>query len=260
MDSKLIFTSFETAILSLIVMSSIKLVAETYLDLDNHSILSKTFTWVDRLFTVVFTLEAVMKMMRSGFLVAESSYLRDSWSILDFTIVVTSLLDLSVESVGLPFLRILRLLRILRPLRFISQNQNLRIVVNALVESIVAILNVLIVIGMIWVMFSILGGNLMRGKLGYCKVDIDHFDFYGVSRGDCSSKYEGVWTDYDSNFENIFNGMVTLFVLSTLEGWPTTLGTALDANDPDSGPIRNGSPLNGLFFIVFILVGNCMII
>lgn len=37
------------------------------------------------------------------------------------------------------------------------------------------------------------------------------------------------------NFDNILSGMVTLFVLSTLEGWPNYLYNFIDADD--SGPI-----------------------
>ncbi len=50
------------------------------------------------------------------------SYLTDSWSQLDFFIVVTSFIDMVFSGVNLPFIKILRLLRTLRPLRFISHN------------------------------------------------------------------------------------------------------------------------------------------
>ena len=41
---------------------------------------------------------------------------------------------------------------------------------KSLIESITGILNVLIVILMFWVMFGILGINLLQNKLGYCDV------------------------------------------------------------------------------------------
>ncbi len=240
----------------MIVANSVKLVTETYVDVQEGSRLATAFDWVDRFFTVVFSLEALLKIFRSGLFVAKNSYLRDSWSVLDLTIVMTSLIDLIVENIQLPFLRILRLLRILRPLRFISQNKNMRIVVNALGSSMVAIMNVLIVIGMVWVMFSILGTNLMKGKLGRCVWSQGDFDYYGANQKDCVEKYGGVWSNFDSNFDNIANGLISLFILSTLEGWPFILGAALDANDPEIGPELNSSPVNGLFFIFFILVGR----
>jgi hypothetical protein len=80
---------------------------------------------------------------------------------MDFFIVVTSLIDMSITSVDLPVIKILRLLRILRPLRFISHNINMKIVVVALLESVGAILNVLIVVFLIMLMFAILGMSLI---------------------------------------------------------------------------------------------------
>lgn len=133
----------------------------------------------------------------------------------------------------------------------------MRIMVNALLESLIAILNVLIVIGMVWVMFSILGNNLMGGKMGYCSVNSDaKFNPYGVSMAQCTETYGGTWKTHYANFDDIGQGMVTLFVLSTLEGWPVILGNALDANDPEVGPIYNGSLTNGLFIVFFILLGS----
>ena len=39
------------------------------------------------------------------------------------------------------------------------------------------------------------------------------------------------------NFDNIINGMITLFVFSTLENWPEFMYDFMDASD--SGPIKN---------------------
>ena len=40
------------------------------------------------MFLVVFTVEAVMKMMAYGFLLHPGAYLRNGWNLLDFIIVV----------------------------------------------------------------------------------------------------------------------------------------------------------------------------
>ena len=245
---------FETVVLVLIVTSSIKLVVETYWTPANGTLGQKVTDNIDRAFTIMFAFESLVKIVRNGFFVAKSAYLRETWSQLDFFIVVTSLIDTSVESVDISILKVLRLLRTLRPLRFISQNQNMRIVVNALLESMIAILNVLIVIGMVWVMFAILGSNLMQGKMSTCLFDTD-ISPYGISQQDCA-KYGGTWKNAYWNFDNIVESMVTLYVLSTMEGWPNVLGSMLDANSATEGPIFNGSPINGVFCIVFILLGS----
>lgn len=247
-------------IITLIVVGSIKLVVETYVDTKTDAVLAGIFDYVDMLLTVAFTLESVMKILRNGFFVSPTSYLSDSWSVLDFIIVVTSLIDLAVQSVDLPILKVLRLLRTLRPLRFISQNPNMKILVNGLLESLVAILNVLIVICMVWVMFAILGTNLFGKKMGYCEVEDDpNFNIYGVSQQNCTERYNGTWTNYQANFDDIGQGMVALFAVSTLEGWPDNMARALDANDPELGPEYNNNIMGGIYFVVFVLVSSIIL-
>jgi hypothetical protein len=94
-------------ILTLIIAGSIKLVIETYLSSANvSSTVLLVFEYIDLFLTIAFTLESVMKILRNGFFVSPTSYLSDSWSILDFIIVVTSLIDLAVQSVNLPILKV----------------------------------------------------------------------------------------------------------------------------------------------------------
>ena len=97
---------------------------------------------------------------------------------MDFFIVASALIDMSVESVDIPAIKVLRLLRTLRPLRFISHNINLKIVVTSLLASVSAIINVLIVLLLIWLMFAILAINLLSKKMSFCD-GVDNI--YGVS-------------------------------------------------------------------------------
>jgi len=89
---------------------------------------------------------------------------------MDFIIVLSSIIDMSVITIDLQAVKILRMMRTLRPLRFISHNVNMKIVVTALLSSTGAISNVLIVLFLVYLMFSILGLSLLRNKMGYCDV------------------------------------------------------------------------------------------
>lgn len=67
------------------------------------------------------------------------------------------------------------------------------------------------------------------------------------------------------NFDNIFNSIITLFVLSTVEGWPNYLFYFVDADKisddgENLGPEKNGNRLFMLYFIVFIFVGSMFLI
>ena len=54
-------------------------------------------------------------------------YLRDPWNILDFTIVIASLVML----LGIPQLKPLRVLRALRPLRRVSRSPGMKLMVSS---------------------------------------------------------------------------------------------------------------------------------
>lgn len=244
---------FERSILILIFFSSIKLMVDTYDFENNQAQVKYAFEVIDTFFTVCFLLECFLKIVCYGFILDGNSYLRDPWFCLDFFIVITSLIDLFLKDFNYEYLKILLLLRTLRPLRFLSHYKNLRIVVLALLESIGGLINVLIVILMVWVMFGILGINLLKGKMGYCDLG-EGRSYYGVSLAQCGPA-GGVWRTWGWNFDNIFNALVTLFILSSLEGWPNIMFTALDSDAPERGPSLKANYWIFVFFVVFILVG-----
>ena len=57
------------------------------------------FVTIENVFLGLYTVEMVIKILALGFIFNEGSYLRDSWNILDFVIVASSLLTL-VTSMG----------------------------------------------------------------------------------------------------------------------------------------------------------------
>ncbi|CAD8210431.1 unnamed protein product [Paramecium octaurelia] len=247
-------TKFEGFILMLIFLTSMKLVLDTYIptsgDLKFYSL------QFDIGFAILFGLECILKIVAFGFAQEEASYLRESWNVLDFFIVIASFVDVSVSSINLSFVKILRLLRTLRPLRFITHNKSMKILVSALLQSINGIFNVGIVIILSWLMFAILGVSLMKNKLHYCNLNDNQTYYYG--KDDCINKYQGVWDNRDINFDNVLQGMLTLFVLSTLEGWPDYMYYFIDADE--SGPIFDAQLQFSWYFVIFILFGAMLLI
>ena len=155
--------------------------------------------------------------------------------------------------VELKIIKVLRLLRTLRPLRFITHSGKMKIVVNALLGSVFAILNVGIVIMMVWIMFAILAISFMKDEMGYCD---GPEDYYGINKIKCISMGHS-WATFAYNFDNIWNAFVTLFVLSSLEGWPSIMGSMFDAAPADKGPAFNGNRIFGsIYLISFILIGS----
>ena len=73
--------------------------------------------------TLIFVLEAAMKIVSCGFVGGKKSYLRNGWNMLDFAIVLVSLLNIfSGTSSEFSSFRTFRVLRALRPLRVVSKN------------------------------------------------------------------------------------------------------------------------------------------
>ena len=122
---------------------------------------------------------------------------------------------MSLKGFDIPMIKVLRLLRTLRPLRFISHNVALKMIVIALLESVGGIFNVMIVVFMVWLIFAIMGVNNFGGKFFYC--NIDKFELH--SQRECEFA-GGKWMTYDQHFDDVLGAMSTLFVVSSLEGWP----------------------------------------
>jgi len=50
--------------------------------------------------------------------------------------------------------------------------------------------------------------------------------------------------------------MMTLFIVSTLEGWPDIMLQSIDATKVNRGPEYESNPGYVYFYIVFIMVGS----
>ena len=82
-------------------------------------------------------LEALIKIVAFGFIKnGNSSYLRNPWNVLDFTLMIISIVQETLSISGaMSTLKVIRLLRILRPVRLIAKNQSLRVALASLLYS-----------------------------------------------------------------------------------------------------------------------------
>ncbi len=78
----------------LIGLNSVKLGVDTYLrDYKRGTAVWNASFYIDFVFNILFTIEAILKCISLGFVMDGGSYLRDGWNKLDFFIVVTSDID-----------------------------------------------------------------------------------------------------------------------------------------------------------------------
>ena len=129
---------------------------------------SRGLLMVNYLLTAVFVGEFVIKAVAKGLVAIPGAYLRDSWNRLDFLIVMVSVASLFSVAPGLGALKSLRALRALRPLRVINRIPGIRVVVNALLNALPDTLNVLAVILIFILIFSIFAVTYLKGRFGAC--------------------------------------------------------------------------------------------
>jgi len=133
--------------------------------------LRKSLYYMNIVFTVLFTIEMLLKIIASGFIISKTppkyalaqAYLLSGWNILDFIIVLVSLIALAVPSV-----KFLRVFRAIRPMRLVSRYESLKITFQTLVQSIPAMGSLITVALLFFIIFGILGLELFGGKMGYC--------------------------------------------------------------------------------------------
>lgn len=227
----------ERIIQSFIMLSSLKLAVDTYfLNEKKGSFTLQVSTYIDWTFNILFLFEMMIKMIAMGLIMDNGSYLRESWNRLDCFIVITSMMDMTLNGLDIGIIKIFRMLRVLRPLRFINHNVNLRMVVVALLDSMSSILNVVVVIAVVYLIFAILGVNFFGGRLMYCSIDM-----YRVQTEEECLLLLGKWMRYDFNFDDVKQAMVSLFVVSNLEGWPDIMQQTLDITGEKLGPTKEES-------------------
>jgi hypothetical protein len=157
-------------------------------------------TFSNTIFTIIFILEAVLKLIAYG-----DTYFKNSWNQFDFFVVVSSIVDILMDLIGSTALgglsaapsigRVLRVLRVLRVVRLAGKAKNLQAIIQTVQFSIPSLMNVFLLLCLIFFMFAILG----------------NFIFKEITTGEVINK--------NKNYGDAVNGFLFLFALSTGEDW-----------------------------------------
>jgi voltage-gated sodium channel len=139
------------------------------------------FGTIHVLVVAIFIVEAGMRLV--ALYPKPQNYFRDGWNNFDFAVIILSLVPFTGQ-----FATIARLIRLLRVTRLVTKSRELRVIVSTLVRSIPSIFNILILLGMLFFVYSIVGYHLFRN------VDPEH------------------WSSF-------LTSLITLFQIMTLEGW-----------------------------------------
>ncbi|KAM9475486.1 voltage-dependent L-type calcium channel subunit alpha-1D [Clarias gariepinus] len=251
------FTNF---ILLFIILSSFSLAAED--PIKTHSFRNIMLGYADYVFTTVFTIEIILKMTVYGAFLHQGSFCRNAFNLLDLLVVSVSLTSFFLNSSAISVVKILRVLRVLRPLRAINRAKGLKSVIQCVFVAIRTIGNILIVTTLLQFMFACIGVQLFKGRFYRCTDEAKHTPeeckgtFVVYKDGDMNHPMvkERFWVNSDFNFDNVLMGMLTLFTVSTFEGWPQVLYKAIDANAENRGPIYNCRVEISIFFVIYIII------
>jgi voltage-dependent calcium channel T type alpha-1G len=183
-------------------------------------------------FTVVFAIEMLIKVVAAGMFYGRDAYFTSGWNIMDGSLVMISIIDLLMgllsESSPRIFgiLRVFRLLRSLRPLRVINRAPGLKLVVQTLLSSLRPIGNIVLICCTFFIIFGILGVQLFKGTFFYCEGE----NIKGVrNKTECLQRAGNAWINRKYNFDDLGKALMSLFVLSSRDGWVNIMYTGLDA-------------------------------
>jgi hypothetical protein len=117
---------------------------------------------IDFIFLLIYTMEMILKIIAMGFFMRAHSYLRDSWNILDFTVVILGWLAGLIKSGDISAIKVIR---ILRPLRTINQIPNMSSLVSTILNSLPIMFDVMVLFFFMLIMFGTIATQLLGGHL-----------------------------------------------------------------------------------------------
>uniref|UniRef100_A0A8C7TV95 Calcium channel, voltage-dependent, N type, alpha 1B subunit, a n=1 Tax=Oncorhynchus mykiss TaxID=8022 RepID=A0A8C7TV95_ONCMY len=251
---------FEMCILVVISMSSIALAAED--PVQANAPRNNVLKYLDYVFTGVFTFEMVIKMVDLGLLLHPGSYFRDLWNILDFIVVSGALVAFAFsgsKGKDISTIKSLRVLRVLRPLKTIKRLPKLKAVFDCVVNSLKNVFNILIVYMLFMFIFAVIAVQLFKGKFFYCTDESKSLEkdcrgnFLDYDKDEVAAQPR-VWKKYEFHYDNVLWAFLTLFTVSTGEGWPDVLKHSVDATFEDQGPSPGYRIEISIFYVVYFVV------
>lgn len=149
-------------------------------------------------------------------------------------------------------------MRALRPLRMIRRLRGMHLVMATLVQSMPQVLNVILFGLFEFIIFGILGVQLFGGKFWRCTdPSVGHVnECVGVFQGADGVAAERKWVNSVYNFDHIFQAMMSLFVVATMDKWLDIAHRGMDVTEVNYQPVEDSNPLNVLYFVAFVILAS----
>ncbi|KAL4681419.1 hypothetical protein H8959_006896 [Pygathrix nigripes] len=203
-------------------------------------------TYCNYMFTTVFVLEAVLKLVAFGL----RRFFKDRWNQLDLAIVLLSVMGITLEEIeinaALPInptiIRIMRVLRIARVLKLLKMATGMRALLDTVVQALPQVGNLGLLFMLLFFIYAALGVELF-GKL----VCNDENPCEGMSR--------------HATFENFGMAFLTLFQVSTGDNWNGIMKDTLrDCTHDERSCLSSLQFVSPLYFVSFVLTAQFVLI
>ena len=132
-------------------------VAEAELMPEENSDTQKTFDTLDIFFNIAFIGELILNMGAHWF----TEFWRSYWNILDFAIVMSSVVSMLFS--GVPLVKVLRIFRAFRIVRVFKRLKALRIIIAAMVQSFKPVVNAFLILILATAVYAIVAVKFFAG-------------------------------------------------------------------------------------------------
>ncbi|XP_072230270.1 voltage-dependent T-type calcium channel subunit alpha-1G isoform X3 [Leuresthes tenuis] len=196
------------------------------------------------IFTVIFVLESVFKLVAFGF----RRFFKDKWNQLDLAIVLLSIMGITLEEIevnaSLPInptiIRIMRVLRIARVLKLLKMAVGMRALLDTVMQALPQVGNLGLLFMLLFFIFAALGvelfGDLICDELHACE---------GLGRY--------------ATFRNFGMAFLLLFRVSTGDNWNGIMKDTLRDCAQDTGTCYN-TVVSPLYFVSFVLTAQFVLV
>ncbi|RDL41950.1 Voltage-gated potassium channel [Venustampulla echinocandica] len=239
---------------------------------DTHTFNVKNwFVWADMSFAILFTAEALIKVVADGFFWTPNAYFRSSWGLIDGIVLITfwisvstSLLNDGAVSRAVGAFKALRALRLLNVSDSARETFHSLIIVGGAKFFSAAFVSLSLLIP-----FAIYGLNLFHGQMVSCNDGSDSISGLADCFGEWgSTPYSNDWilmtprvaSNSYYNFDDFASSLFILFQIVSQEGWVDVMWSAESITGRGLQPKPFASQGNALFFVIFNLLATVFVL
>lgn len=259
------------AIVAMVILACVTtpLYQKEYFEDHQFSILN-WFVWIDMAFAVVFTGEALIKIIADGFFWTPNAYFRSSWGIIDGVVLITLWINvITLFTNDGAVSRAVGAFKALRALRLLNVSDSARETFHSLI--IVAgwkILSAAFVSISLLIPFAIYGVNLFNAKMVSCndgdgvELLVNCFGEYNNTpfNSDWELLSPRVASNPFFNFDDFGSAVFILYQIVSQEGWVDVSFAAQAITGRGLQPQFGVSQGNAIFFVAFNLLATVFVL